>query len=75
MPPSFGKTAAAKLKTKKKPHISVTVVSNGLETKAGSILNRLSARGSVPPSVTETRVFAAKAPPTTIPSHGFPFQR
>jgi hypothetical protein len=30
MPPSFGSTAAAKLKTKKKLHMSVTVVSSGL---------------------------------------------
>ena len=75
MPPSFGRTAAAKLNTKKKPHMSVTVVSSGLETRAGSSFNRLSTRGSMPPRVTETSVLAANAPPTTRPSHGFPFQK
>ena len=82
MPPSFGRTAAAKLKTKKKPHMSVTVVSSGLETRAGSSFNRLSTRGNIPPRMTETSVLAAKAPPTTsaeprisLPEKGDPAQQ
>ena len=40
IPLNFGRTIEAKLNTKKKPHISVTVVNKGLDTSAGSNLNR-----------------------------------
>ncbi len=55
--------------------MSVTVVNRGLETRAGSNLKRFSIRGSIPPSVTETSVLAANAPPTTNPRYGFAFQK
>ena len=71
IPPSFGNTALAKLRTKQKPHMSVTVVSSGPETRVGSRLNLFKTRGSIPPRLTETNVLPAKAPPTTRPSHGF----
>ena len=49
---SLGKTAVPKLSTRKKPHMSVTVVSIGLETRAGSNLAVLRIRGRqpIPPS-------------------------
>ena len=55
-------TTVAKLKTKKKPHISVTVVRSGPETRAGSRLNLFNRRGNIPPRLTDPKVFAAIAP-------------
>ena len=50
--PAFGYSRSsisdAKLSTKKKPHISVTVVSSGLETRAGSSFRRFRTRGTRP---------------------------
>ncbi len=60
MPPNFGKTAATKLKTKKKTHISVTVVNSGLKTRTGSSFNRLRMRGRIPTKVTGTSVLATR---------------
>src|SRR5690606_7158593 len=68
-----GSTAVARLSTKKKPHMSVTVVRIGPEASAGSMSMRLSASGISPPRLTATIVFTINAAPTTAPSHGLPF--
>ena len=61
-------TAVARPSTRKKPHMSVTVVSMGPETSAGSRCRALSTRGSKPPKQTETRVLIAREEPTTMES-------
>ena len=47
----------ARPRTRKKPHMSVTVVSTGPEATAGSAPKRRSSRGTVPPIDTATSVF------------------
>ena len=48
---SCGSTRLARLSTRKNPHMSVMVVSNGPDATAGSIFMRLSSNGTVPKSV------------------------
>ena len=47
--------------------MSVTVVRIGPEAKAGSDRIPLKIKGTNPPRLTATRVFAARADPTTKP--------
>ena len=63
--------AEAKLRTRKKPHMSVQVVRMGLDARAGSALNRFKISGMRPPSRTETMVLRKRAPPiatSTMPA-------
>ena len=53
----------ARLSTRKKPAMSVTVVSRGADATAGSF----SSNGTVPPMDNATIVFAARASPITRP--------
>lgn len=71
-PTRLGRRAVARLRTRKKPHISITVVKTGLETRAGSSFMDLRTRGRTPPKVTANMVLAINAPPTTRPRKGFP---
>ena len=64
---SRGSRVAAKLSTRKKPHMSVTVVRIGPEASAGSDSRRCSTSGTVPPIETATTVLSASAAPTTSP--------
>jgi hypothetical protein len=57
----------AKLNTRKNPHMSVIVVSMGLDTRAGSNLTDFRNNGREPPNTTARIVLAINAPPTTIP--------
>ncbi len=66
--------SVARPSTRKKPHMSVTVVNNGPEAMAGSTLNRFKTKGIIPPIETATIVFKPSATPTTRPRIGFPFQ-
>src|SRR5262245_26861783 len=60
----------AMLKNEKKPTTSVTVVTNGLDATAGSILSRCSARGiRIPPNAAATRL-QIMARPMTKPRPG-----
>ncbi len=58
--------------TRKKPHMSVTVVSSGPLATAGSTFIRFINSGIVPPIETATTVLTARATPTTNPKYGFP---
>ena len=73
MPCKRGKKAFAKLRTKKKPQRSVTVVNTGPEANAASTLKKRKTRGIIPPRRTDNSVFSARAAPTTNPRMILPF--
>jgi hypothetical protein len=62
---NFGKTRVPKLRTRKKPHISVTVVKTGLETRAGSNFALLRISGRHPPRRTDRVVLIMSEAATT----------